>query len=58
MIETQNNVKVQVLCSDNGGEYQSSDLQKYLEGHDIIHQTTCSIRPNKMESLNEKLGTC
>ncbi|RVX18371.1 Retrovirus-related Pol polyprotein from transposon TNT 1-94 [Vitis vinifera] len=36
------NAKVRVLRSDNGGEYQSSDLQKYLEGHDIIHQTTCS----------------
>ncbi|RVX02364.1 putative mitochondrial protein [Vitis vinifera] len=42
MIETQYNAKVRVLRSDNGGEYQSSDLQKYLEGHDIIHQTTCS----------------
>ncbi|RVW20026.1 Retrovirus-related Pol polyprotein from transposon RE1 [Vitis vinifera] len=42
MIETQYNAKVRVLRSDNGGEYQSSDLQKYLEGHGIIHQTTCS----------------
>ncbi|RVW92115.1 Retrovirus-related Pol polyprotein from transposon TNT 1-94 [Vitis vinifera] len=35
------------LRSDNGGEYQSSDLQKYLEGHDIIHQTTCSNTPQQ-----------
>ncbi|RVW41649.1 Retrovirus-related Pol polyprotein from transposon RE2 [Vitis vinifera] len=47
MIETQYNAKVQVLHSDNGGEYQSSDLQKYLEGHDIIHQTTCSNTPQQ-----------
>ncbi|RVW75761.1 hypothetical protein CK203_059877 [Vitis vinifera] len=47
MIETQYNAKVRVLRSDNGGEYQSSDLQKYLEGHGIIHQTTCSIHPSK-----------
>ncbi|WKA12926.1 hypothetical protein VitviT2T_030269 [Vitis vinifera] len=47
MIETQYNVKVRVLRSDNGGEYQSSDLQKYLEGHDIIHQTTCSNTPQQ-----------
>ncbi|WJZ83402.1 hypothetical protein VitviT2T_003088 [Vitis vinifera] len=47
MIETQYNAKVRVLRSDNGGEYQSSDLQKYLEGHDIIHQTTCSNTPQK-----------
>ncbi|RVW78470.1 Retrovirus-related Pol polyprotein from transposon RE1 [Vitis vinifera] len=26
---------------------QSSDLQKYLEGHDIIHQTTCSNTPQQ-----------
>ncbi|RVW25069.1 Retrovirus-related Pol polyprotein from transposon RE1 [Vitis vinifera] len=39
--------KVRVLRSDNGGEYQSSDLQKYLEGHDIIHQTTCSNTPQQ-----------
>ena len=42
MIETQYNANVRVLRSDNGGEYQSFDLQKYLEGHGIIHQTTCS----------------
>ena len=37
MIETQYNAKVRVLRSDNGGEYQSFDLEKYLEGHGIIH---------------------
>nr|CAN81263.1 hypothetical protein VITISV_028698 [Vitis vinifera] len=45
MIETQYNAKVRVLRSDNGGEYQSFYLQKYLEGHGIIHQTTCSNTP-------------
>ena len=45
MIETQYNAKVRVLRSDNDGEYQSSDLQKYLEEHGIIHQTTCSNTP-------------
>ncbi|RVW74734.1 Retrovirus-related Pol polyprotein from transposon TNT 1-94 [Vitis vinifera] len=47
MIETQYNAKVRVLRSDNGGEYKSYDLQKYLEGHDIIHQTTCSNIPQQ-----------
>ena len=47
MIETQYNAKVRVLRSDNGGEYQSSDLQKYLEEHGIIHQTTCSNTPQQ-----------
>ncbi|RVW74757.1 Retrovirus-related Pol polyprotein from transposon RE1 [Vitis vinifera] len=47
VIETQYNAKVRVLRSDNGGEYQSSDLQKYLGGHGIIHQTTCSNTPQQ-----------
>nr|CAN71214.1 hypothetical protein VITISV_039504 [Vitis vinifera] len=47
MIETQYNAKVQVLRSDNGGEYQSSNLQKYLEELGIIHQTTCSNTPQQ-----------
>ncbi|RVW12248.1 Retrovirus-related Pol polyprotein from transposon TNT 1-94 [Vitis vinifera] len=47
VIETQYNAKVRVLRSDNGGEYQSSDLQKYLEGHGTIHQTTCSNTPQQ-----------
>ena len=57
MIETQYNAKVRVLCNDNGGEYQSSDLQKYLEGHDIIHQTTCSNTPqqNGVYSVHERM---
>ncbi|RVW37259.1 hypothetical protein CK203_104628 [Vitis vinifera] len=58
MIETQYNAKIRVLRNDNGGEYQSFDLQKYLEGYGIIHQTTCSNTPQKMESLNGKIGTC
>ena len=47
MIGTQYNAKVWVLRSDNGGEYQNSDLQKYLEEHGIIHQTTCSNTPQQ-----------
>ncbi|RVW62614.1 Retrovirus-related Pol polyprotein from transposon TNT 1-94 [Vitis vinifera] len=54
MIETQYNAKVQVLRSDNGGEYQSSDLQKYLEGHGIIHQTTCSNTPQQNGVVERK----
>ncbi|RVW24720.1 hypothetical protein CK203_082243 [Vitis vinifera] len=54
MIETQYNEKVQVLRSDNGGEYHSSDLQKYLEGHDIIHQTTCSNTPQQNGVVERK----
>ena len=58
MIETQYNAKVRVLRSDNGGEYQSFDLQKYLEGHGIIHQTTCSNTPQQNGVAEQKIGTC
>ena len=54
MIETQYNAKVRVLRSDNGGEYQSSDLQKYLEEHGIIHQTTCSNTPQQNGVAEQK----
>ena len=47
MLGTQYNAKVHVLCSDNDGEYQSSDLQRYLEAHGSIHQTTCSNTPQQ-----------
>ena len=47
MIGTQYSAKVRVLRSNNDGEYQRSDLQKYLKGHDIIHQTTCSNTPQQ-----------
>ncbi|KAL6335650.1 hypothetical protein AAG906_030788 [Vitis piasezkii] len=45
---------VRVLRSDNGGEYQSFDLQKYLEGHSIIHQTTCSNTPRQNGVVERK----
>ncbi|WKA10953.1 hypothetical protein VitviT2T_028493 [Vitis vinifera] len=54
VIETQYNAKVRVLRSDNGGEYQSSDLQKYLEGHDTIHQTTCFNTPQQNGVVERK----
>ncbi|WKA02568.1 hypothetical protein VitviT2T_020743 [Vitis vinifera] len=54
MIETQYNAKVRVLRSDNSGEYQSSDLQMYLEGYNIIHQTTCSNTPQQNGVVERK----
>ena len=45
MVCSQYNAQVQVLCSDNGGEYLSFELKLYLEAHGTIHQTTCSDTP-------------
>ena len=41
-IRTQYNARIQVLRSDNGGEYHSSELQHFLDSHGSIHQTSCS----------------
>ena len=45
MVRRRYNSHVQVLHSDNGGEYLSSEFQQYLEAHRTIHQTTCSNTP-------------
>ncbi|CAL9021129.1 unnamed protein product, partial [Prunus brigantina] len=40
MIQTQFHVPVQVVRSDNGGEYLNSDLRTFFEQNGIIHQTS------------------
>ena len=45
MVCSQYNAQVQVLYSDNGGEYLSFELKRYLEAHGTIHQTTCFDTP-------------
>ena len=57
MIETQNYRKLRVIRSDNGGEYQNSNLQKYLEGHDIIHKIMCSNTFKKNGVVEIKIAT-
>lgn len=47
MICSQYNAHVQVLRSDNGGEYVNSELKKYLEAHKVTHQTTCPYTPQQ-----------
>ena len=47
MVRTQYNAHVQVLRSDNGGEYLSSKLQQYLKAQGTIHQTTCPNTPQQ-----------
>ena len=44
---SQYNAQVQVLRSENGGEYLSFELKRYLEAHGTIHQTTCSDTPQQ-----------
>ena len=45
MIATQYQSHIQVLRTDNGGEFVNQDLKKYLQEHGISHQTTCPYSP-------------
>ena len=47
MIKTQYKAQIQVLRSDNGGEYKSAEFQQYLTTHGIVHQTTCPHTPQQ-----------
>ena len=47
IIRTQYNAQTQVLRSDNGGEYQCSELQHFLEDNGSIHQTSYSNTPQQ-----------
>ncbi|KAK3012380.1 hypothetical protein RJ639_012737 [Escallonia herrerae] len=58
MIHTQYNARIQVLRSDNGGEYLSAELQQYLKAHGIIHQTTCSNTSQQNGVAERKIVTC
>ena len=54
MVCSQYNGQVQVLHSDNGGEYLSFELKQYLEAHGTIHQTTCSNTPQQNGVVQRK----
>ena len=55
MIQTQFSAKIQVLRSDNGGEYMNQRFSDYFQQHGLIHETSCSQTLSKMELLNEKI---
>jgi len=54
MIQTQYNAQIQVLRSENGGEFQSLDFHQYLETHGIIHQTFCPNTPQQNRAAVQK----
>ena len=59
MIQTQFSSKIQVLCSDNGGEYVNHQFQTYyFQSHGLLHETTCAQTPQKngmVEGKNRKI---
>ncbi|KAI5321564.1 hypothetical protein L3X38_030635 [Prunus dulcis] len=47
MVETQFHTRIQVLRSDNGGEFLNHDLNQFLQDHDIIHQCSSPYTPQQ-----------
>ncbi|VVA40539.1 PREDICTED: Retrovirus-related Pol poly from transposon, partial [Prunus dulcis] len=47
MVETQFHARIQVLRSDNDGEFLNHDLNQFLQDHDIIHQRSCPYTPQQ-----------
>ena len=58
MIRTQFGTDIKILQSDNGKEYDNSDLSPYFASNDIIHHTYCVDTPQQngvVESKNRYL---
>jgi hypothetical protein len=47
MVTTQFSAKVQVLRSDNGGEYVNHQFHDYFQQHGILHETSCPQTPQQ-----------
>jgi len=47
MVHTQFNRKIQILRSDNGGEYLNRTLKAFCDEHGVVQQTTCPDTPQQ-----------
>ncbi|KAH9763832.1 retrovirus-related pol polyprotein from transposon RE1 [Citrus sinensis] len=47
MVTTQFQTQIQVLHTDNGGEYMSTAIQQFLKSQGSVHQTTCVGTPQQ-----------
>jgi hypothetical protein len=47
MVQTQFSAKIQILRSDNGGEYINREFREYFQNHGLIHETTCPYTPQQ-----------
>ena len=54
MIATQYQSNIQVIHTDNGGEFINQDLKRYLNLHGIVHKTTCPYTPKKNRVAKQK----
>ena len=54
MIATQYQSHIQVLHTNNGGEFVNQDLKQYLQSHGIAYQTTCPYSPQQNRVAERK----
>jgi hypothetical protein len=47
MVQTQFSAKIQILRSDNGGEYVNQPFQAYFQSHGLFHETSCFQTPQQ-----------
>lgn len=47
LVQTQYKKSIQILRSDNGGEYVNSKMQNFFSKKGLVHQTTCPYTPEQ-----------
>lgn len=47
MVQTQFSDKIQILRSDNGGEYVNWGFHDYFQHHGVLHETSCPQTPQQ-----------
>lgn len=47
MVATQYKTPIQVLHTDNGGEFVNHEMKQFLQLHGIVHQTMCAYSPQQ-----------
>lgn len=59
MVENQTNQRIKILRSDNGGEFCSRQVERFLSDNGIIHQKTTPYTPEQngmLERMNRTVG--
>ncbi|CAL2255065.1 unnamed protein product [Prunus armeniaca] len=57
MVETQFHARIQVLRSDNGGEFLNHDLNQFLQDHGVIHKRSCPYTPQQNGVAERRIDT-
>jgi IS30 family transposase len=54
MVQTQFSAKIQILRSDNGGEYMTYQFKEYCQQYGLIHETLCPQTPKQNGVVERK----